>query len=127
MGVLSSLYTGVSGLTAQGEALGVIGDNIANASTTGFKASRAELQDIIAKSLKGILGGNQIGRGVKIGAVNPILAQGNIDATEKATDLAISGDGYFVCRGSDGESFTRDGSFHFDKEGFLTTNDNQRI
>lgn len=127
MGVLSSLYTGVSGLSAQGEALGVIGDNIANANTVGFKASRAEFQDIISKSLKGILGGNQIGRGVKIGAVNPILTQGNVDATEKATDLAISGDGYFILRGTDGESFTRDGSFHFDKEGYLVSNDNQRV
>lgn len=127
MGVLSSLYTGVSGLSAQGEALGVIGDNIANSNTVGFKASRAEFQDIISKSLKGILGGNQIGRGVKIGAVNPILTQGNVDATEKATDLAISGDGYFILRGTDGESFTRDGSFHFDKEGYLVSNDNQRV
>lgn len=127
MGVLSSLYTGVSGLAAQGEALGVIGDNIANANTVGFKASRAEFQDIVAKSLKGIMGGNQIGRGVKIGAVNPILAQGNVDATEKTTDLAIAGDGYFVLRGSDGESYTRDGSFKFDKEGFLVTNDYQRV
>ncbi len=127
MGVLSSLYTGVSGLSAQGEALGVIGDNIANSNTVGFKASRAEFQDIIAKSLKGILGGNQIGRGVKIGAVNPILVQGNVDATEKATDLAISGDGYFMLRGSDGESYSRDGSFHFDREGYLVTNDNQRV
>lgn len=127
MGILSSLYTGVSGLTAQGEALGVIGDNIANANTTGFKASRAEFQDISAKSLKGILGGNQIGRGVKIGAVNPILVQGNVDATEKATDLAISGDGYFKVKGTDGESYTRDGSFHFDREGYLVTNDNQRV
>ncbi len=127
MGVLSGLYTGVSGLTAQGEALGVIGDNIANANTTGFKHSRAEFQDIIAKSLKGILGGNQIGRGVKIGAVNPILTQGNVDSTDKATDLSIGGDGMFALKGSDGESFTRDGSFHFDKEGFLVTNDNQRV
>lgn len=127
MGVLSGLYTGVSGLTAQGEALGVIGDNIANANTTGFKHSRAEFQDIIAKSLKGILGGNQIGRGVKIGAVNPILTQGNVDSTDKATDLSIGGDGYFVLKGSDGESYTRDGSFHFDKEGFLVSNDNQRV
>lgn len=127
MGILSSLYTGVSGMTAQGEALGVIGDNIANANTIGFKASRAEFQDIISKNLKGILGGNQIGRGVKIGAVNPILVQGNVDATEKVTDLAISGDGYFKVKGSDGESFTRDGSFHFDKEGNLVTNDNQRV
>ncbi|MES2857268.1 MAG: flagellar hook protein FlgE [Bdellovibrionota bacterium] len=127
MAILSSLYTGVSGLQAQGEALGVVSDNIANANTTGYKASRAEFQDIISKSLKGILGGNQIGRGVKIGAVNPILTQGNVDATEKATDLAISGDGYFTLRGNDGESFTRDGSFHFDKDGFLVTNDNQRV
>ena len=127
MGILSSLYTGVSGMTAQGEALGVIGDNIANANTIGFKASRAEFQDIIAKNLKGILGGNQIGRGVKIGAVNPILSQGNVDATEKVTDLAISGDGYFKVKGSDGESYTRDGSFHFDREGYLVTNDNQKV
>ncbi|WP_415064113.1 flagellar hook protein FlgE [Bdellovibrio sp.] len=127
MGILSSLYTGVSGMTAQGEALGVIGDNIANANTVGFKASRAEFQDIISKNLKGILGGNQIGRGVKIGAVNPILTQGNIDATEKVTDLAISGDGYFKVKGSDGESYTRDGSFHFDREGYLVTNDNQKV
>ena len=127
MGVLSSLYTGVSGLNAQGQALGVIGDNIANANTVGFKASRAEFQDIISTNLKGILGGNQVGRGVKIGAVNPILVQGNVDSTEKGTDLAISGDGYFVLKGTDGESFTRDGSFHFDKEGFLVTNDKQRV
>lgn len=127
MGILSSLYTGVSGMTAQGEALGVISDNIANANTIGFKASRAEFQDIISKNLKGILGGNQIGRGVKIGAVNPILSQGNVDATEKVTDLAVSGDGYFKVKGSDGDSFTRDGSFHFDKEGYLVTNDNQRV
>jgi len=127
MGILSSLYTGVSGMSAQGEALGVISDNIANANTTGFKASRAEFQDIISKNLKGILGGNQIGRGVKIGAVNPILSQGNVDATDKVTDLAVSGDGYFKVHGSDGDSFTRDGSFHFDKEGYLVTNDNQRV
>jgi flagellar hook protein FlgE len=127
MGILSSLYTGVSGMAAQGEALGVISDNIANANTTGFKASRAEFQDIISKNLKGILGGNQVGRGVKIGAVNPILSQGNVDATDKVTDLAISGDGYFKVHGSDGDSFTRDGSFHFDREGYLVTNDNQRV
>lgn len=127
MGVLSSLYTGVSGLAAQGEALGVIGDNIANANTTGFKGSRAEFKDIAAKSLKGILGGNQVGRGVQISAVTPIMAQGNIDQTERSTDLAVSGDGYFVLRGSDGETFTRDGSFRFDKDGYLVSSDNQRV
>lgn len=127
MGVLSSLTTGVTGLRAQGEALSVIADNIANAGNTAFKASRVEFQDIVAKNLKGIEGGNQIGRGVKLGAVNPILVQGDIENTDKATDLAISGDGYFVVRGDDGETYTRDGSFHFDKDGFLVTNDDQRV
>lgn len=127
MGVLSALSTGVSGLVAQGEALGVVGDNIANANTIGFKASRAEFQDILSKDLKGILGGNQIGRGVKIGAVNPIITQGNVDSTDKVTDIAISGEGYFQVKGSDGTSYTRDGSFHFDKDGFLVSNDNQKV
>lgn len=127
MSILSSLYTGITGLTSQGEALGVVGDNIANANTTGFKASRAEFQDLIAKNLKGILGGNQVGRGSKIGSITPIMAQGNVDATEKATDLAISGDGYFVLRGAEGETYTRDGSMKFDREGFLITNDGQRV
>lgn len=127
MSVLASLYTGVSGMSAHGQAISVTADNIANAATTGFKASRAEFQDIIAKNLKGILGGNQIGRGVKIGAVNPVINQGNVDSTEKATDLAISGEGYFKVKGTDGESYTRDGSFKFDREGYLITNDNQRV
>src|SRR5262245_30769696 len=73
MSLLASLYTGVSGLMAQGQALGVIGDNIANAHSTGFKASRAEFSDIMAKNLKGVLGGNQIGRGAKLQSVNSIF------------------------------------------------------
>ncbi len=120
MGVLSTLYTGVAGLMAQGDALGVIGDNIANANTTGFKANRAEFADMIA-------GGSKIGRGSKLSAVNPILAQGNVDVTERFTDMSITGEGYFVLRGSEGETFTRDGSFHFDKSGLLVTNDGQRV
>lgn len=127
MGVLSSLYTGVSGLKAQGEALGVVSDNIANANTVGFKSSRAEFADLMSKSLKGILGGNQIGRGTYVTAVNPILTQGNIDHTDKVTDLAISGDGYFQMQGSEGTSYTRDGSFHFDKDGYLVNNSKQKV
>ncbi len=127
MGVLSSLWTGVSGLQAQGEGLSVVADNIANANTTAFKASRAEFQDIMSRNLKGIDGGNQMGRGVRIGAVNPILAQGNLDHTDRATDLAISGDGYFQVKGNEGVAYTRDGSFHFDKSGHLTTTSGQKV
>lgn len=127
MGILTSMWTGVTGMTAQGEALGVTADNIANANTTGFKASRAEFQDIMSRSIGGIDGGNQMGRGAKIGAVNPLLTQGNIDHTDRSTDVAINGNGFFQVKGSEGVSYTRDGSFHFDKDGFLVNTDKQRI
>src|SRR5689334_6771093 len=127
MGILSSLYTGTSGLTAQGEALSVFSDNIANATTTGFKTSRPEFQDVIAKSLKGYAGGNQIGRGVKLGAVNSIFSQGSILQTESPTDISITGDGFFTLNGIDGQSFSRNGTFHFDKEGKLINADNYKV
>ncbi len=127
MGILSSMYTGITGLQGQGEALSIYGDNIANSNTVGFKVSRPEFQDVIAKSLKGLLGGNQIGRGTRLSAVNPIFSQGSIVQTESATDLAITGDGFFCINGIDGRSFTRNGAFHFDKEGKLINADNFRV
>lgn len=127
MGVLSSMWTGVSGLQAQGEGLGVTADNIANANTTGFKSSRAEFADLMARNIKGIDGGNQMGRGVRVAAINPLLLQGNIDHTDRTTDLAINGDGFFQVKGSEGVSYSRDGSFHFDKDGYLVNNSKQRV
>ncbi len=127
MGILNSLYTGITGLQAQGEALSIYGDNIANANTVGFKTSRPEFQDVIAKSLKGLLGGNQIGRGTRLAAVNPIFSQGSIVQTESATDLAITGDGFFTLEGVDGRSFTRNGAFHFDKDGKLINADGYKV
>lgn len=127
MGILSSMYTGITGLQAQGESLAIYGDNIANANTNGFKVSRPEFQDVIAKSLKGLLGGNQIGRGTRLAAVNPVFSQGSIVQTESATDLSITGDGFFVLSGIDGQSYTRNGSFHFDKDGKLINADGFRV
>jgi len=127
MGILSSMYTGITGLQGQGEALAIYGDNIANANTVGFKTSRPEFQDVIAKSLKGLLGGNQIGRGTRLTAVNPIFSQGSIIQTESSTDLAITGDGFFVVKGVDGQSFSRNGAFHFDKDGKLINADNYHV
>lgn len=127
MGILSSMYTGITGLQAQGEALAIYGDNIANANTVGFKVSRPEFQDVIAKSLKGLLGGNQIGRGTRLAAVNPVFSQGSIVQTESATDLAITGDGFFCLSGIDGSSYSRNGSFHFDKDGKLINADGYRV
>jgi flagellar hook protein FlgE len=121
------MYTGITGLQGQGEALSIYGDNIANANTVGFKVSRPEFQDVIAKSLKGLLGGNQIGRGTRLAAVNPIFSQGSIVQTESGTDVSITGDGFFVLNGVDGQSFTRNGSFHFDKDGKLINADGYRV
>lgn len=127
MGILSSMYTGVTGMASQGEALAVYGDNIANANSTGFKTSRPEFSDIVASSMKGVMGGNQVGRGTKLANIAPIFAQGSIVSTESGTDLAISGDGFFVVNGSDGTSYSRSGAFHFDKEGKLVNANGQRI
>ena len=127
MAVLTSMYSSVTGLKSHGQALSVVADNIANASTNGFKASRAEFQDLLSRSLKGAFGGNQIGRGAKLGAVNPILSQGNVDNTERVTDIAINGNGYFVVDGYDGRAYSRNGEFHFDKEGYLVTSDNYKV
>ncbi len=127
MGILRSFTTGVSGLSATGQGMGVIGDNIANAGTNGFKTSRAEFQDVLANSLKGIDGGDQIGAGTKLGHIKAMMSQGDITRTDSVTDLAISGDGFFTVDAPFGRAVTRDGSFHFDKEGQLTTMDGYKI
>jgi len=121
------MHTAVSGLASNGQALSVTADNIANASTNGFKTSRAEFQDMMSRSIQGAYGGMQTGRGSKVAAITPILAQGNVDNTARDTDLAINGNGFFVVDGPTGRSFTRNGEFHFDKDGFLITSDNFRL
>ena len=127
MGILRSFTIGVSGLNASGQGMGVIGDNIANAGTNGFKSSRAEFQDVLAVSLKGIEGGDQFGAGTKLGHIKPLMTQGDISRTDSVTDLALSGDGMFTIDAPAGRTFTRDGSFHFDKEGALTTMDGYKV
>lgn len=127
MGILSSMYTGVSGIQANGEALGIISDNIANANTVGFKTSRAEFCDVISKSLKGVLGGNQIGRGTKLNGVTQVFSQGSVTQTDKATDVALSGDGFFVVDTPEGRSYTRNGSFNFNKDGELVNIDGSMV
>ncbi|MBD66429.1 MAG: flagellar hook protein [Halobacteriovoraceae bacterium] len=128
MGILSSFNVGVSGLRAAGSSMSVIGDNIANAGTFGFKGSRAEFQDMLSSSLKGIDGGDQIGSGTKLAHVTPKFTQGSINRTESVTDLAINGNGFFaVDAGNAGKGFTRDGSFHFNKDGELINGDGFQV
>lgn len=127
MGILRSFNIGISGLNAAGQGMGVIGDNIANAGTTGFKSSRAEFQDVLAKSLKGIDGGDQFGAGVHLAHIKPIMNQGDVTRTESITDLAINGDGFFKVEAPFGSGYTRDGSMHFNKDGELTNSDGYKV
>ena len=93
MSVVSSLYTGAAGLNSHGEALSVVGDNIANVNTIGYKLSRANFEDVLAQSVGG---GNETGLGSRIADVQKILTQGALLGTGVATDLAIKGDGFFA-------------------------------
>jgi len=125
MGVVSSMSTAISGLEANGQALGVITDNIVNANTTGFKASRSEFQNILAETSGS---GIQIGRGAGLAGVTNILSQGSVTHTDRPTDLAISGNGMFILKGDAlGQTYTRDGSFRFDKDGWLVNLNGYRV
>jgi flagellar hook protein FlgE len=75
MGILSSLYTGYTGIQGQGEALSVYGDNIANVATTGFKTARPEFKDAVAKSLNGMGSTMATGRGAKLGGIRTVFSQ----------------------------------------------------
>lgn len=127
MSILSSFNIGVTGLNAAGSSMGVIGDNIANAGTFGFKGSRAEFQDMLANSLKGIDGGDQMGSGTKLAHITAQFTQGTVARTQNITDLAINGNGFFTVDAPFGKGYTRDGSFHFDKEGYMVNGDGYKV
>ena len=118
--------TAVSGINAATADLGVIGNNIANSSTTGFKTSRAEFADVYATSLLGA-GGNAIGKGVALSGVTQEFTQGNISFTDNALDLAINGNGFFLLSDDGAAAYTRAGTFQVDREGYIVTNQSQRL
>jgi flagellar hook protein FlgE len=122
MGLTSSLFSGVSGLSVLGDAMTVIGDNIANVNTVGFKSSRVSFQDILSQTVATQSGSAQVGRGTALGDVTMAFGQGSFESTESPTDLAIGGDGFFIVRhpeSVENEYFTRAGGFNFDKDGFF--------
>ncbi len=122
MALTSSLYSGVSGLVNMGNAMQVIGDNISNVNTTGFKAASATFQDIMAQSINTARGGSQVGRGSSMSDVAPLFTQGSFESTSSSTDLAIAGNGFFMVSDPKRENsifYTRAGQFHVDKKGYL--------
>ncbi len=116
MGILSALFAGVSGLNANGTALSVIGNNIANMSTVGFKSSKATFADLISSSISGGSGSVQTGIGVALTSVQGNFSQGSLATSANVLDLAIDGNGFFVVKNAQGGTFySRAGAFRLDK------------
>jgi flagellar hook protein FlgE len=125
MSITTAMQTGVSGLLANGEAISVIGNNLANINTTGFKQGRTLFSDMLSSTINN----GQIGRGGQIQAVENIFSQGSLENTGSATDLAIQGDGMFVLQdpASNARYYSRAGAFSFDKDNILTNPDGYNV
>ncbi|MBL0218077.1 MAG: flagellar hook protein FlgE [Myxococcales bacterium] len=127
MSITNSLYIGISGLMAHGDAISVVGDNIANASTVGYKRNRASFSDLLG----GELGAQRLGGGVRLGGTQTMYEQGSITQTGNNMDLAISGGGMFVVKGNhgghDGQYYTRDGRFQLDNKGYVVDQHGMRL
>jgi flagellar hook protein FlgE len=121
--MIGSLYSGISGLKANTSAMAVIGDNIANVDTTGFKVSRVTFANIFTASMGNTR--NQVGRGVVMNGVNPNWEAGSMENTTSVTDLSINGQGMFMVQDPNdgGQYYTRAGKFEFDRDGNLVTPD----
>ena len=122
---VGSFSAGLSGLNANGTYLSVIGNNLANINTIGFKASTVSFQDLVSQTVGGdSLNPLQVGLGVTIGSITPVFSQGAIENTREATNVAIQGGGFLVVADADGsQAYTRAGNFSFDKDGKLVTPD----
>ena len=128
--MLRSLFAGVTGLGANIIELDVVGNNISNVNTVGFKSARVTFQEILTQNIRsatrpaegGGLGGvnpQQIGLGAVVGAIDSEFTQGNLRTTGNKTDLAIQGEGFFVLSDGKSLSYTRAGNFMFDADNSL--------
>ncbi len=127
--MMRSMFAGVSGLRSHQTMMDVIGDNIANVNSSGYKASRVVFQDTLSQVIRdgsvatgqgGAINPQQVGLGVKLNAVDAVVTQGALQSTGRPSDLAIQGNGYFALRLVDGSTaYTRSGSFSLDPQGRL--------
>ncbi len=124
---LTSLYAGVSGLNVNGDAISVIGNNISNSNTIGFKSGRVQFQDIVSKSLGGGAASSQIGRGAHTGNISTLFTQSSFETTSRTTDLAIDGEGFFILNDNGINYYSRAGDFIFDKDGYMVNSSDLRV
>ena len=126
--MMRSLWAGVSGLQNHQTRMDVIGNNVANVNTTGFKRGRVNFHDMISQTMEGAarprveVGGvnpKQVGLGVQVAAIDTIHTQGSLQTTGVKSDVAIQGNGFFVMRSGEQNLFTRAGAFSLDEQGIL--------
>ncbi len=131
MSILNSLYSGVTGLQANGQGMSIISDNIANVNTVGFKKSRGNFQDLMSMTVLGVGNLSQIGMGTALMNVQQMFDQGSFENSANATDMAINGGGFFMVNGTvngvAGNFYTRAGQFVFDKDGYLVNQDGLNV
>jgi len=116
----------LSGLNAASADLGVTANNIANVNTTGFKGSRAEFAEVFAVGTQST-GSSAVGSGVRLSNISQQFAQGNVDFTDNALDLAIGGEGFFVMSDNGSRVYTRAGNFSVDNNGFVVNPAGKRL
>lgn len=129
MGISSAMYSGVSGLNINSQAMSVIGNNLANTNTIGFKGSRTVFSDLLSSTIFGSGGASQVGRGAGVSRVDSIFSQGTFETTESDTDLAIEGNGFFMLKeiGNNTTFYSRAGAFRFDAQGYLVNPEGFRV
>jgi flagellar hook protein FlgE len=129
MGITSALYSGVSGLNTNSSAMSVVGNNLANTNTLGFKGSRTVFSDMLSSTVFGSGGKSQVGRGVTLSKVDNIFSQGTFESTSSDTDVAIEGEGFFMLKevGNDTTLYSRAGAFRFNSEGYLINPEGYRV
>ncbi len=132
--MMRSMFSGVSGLSAHQAKMDVIGNNVANVNTVGFKSGRVTFQEIFSQTTKGAgapdaatgRGGTnpmQVGLGIGVGSIDTITTRGSVQRTDNPTDMSIDGDGFFILQGGSGDTFrfSRAGNFGIDKLGNLVS------
>ena len=134
--MMRSLYSGVSGLKNHQNRMDVVGNNISNVNTTGFKSSRVTFSDTLSQTLSGAaspqgnLGGTnpkQIGLGSSLSSIDTLFTDGSVQSTGVNTDLCLSGSGLFIVKDGDLSYYTRNGNFKFDKEGYYVNSDGMKV
>ncbi len=124
--MMRSLFAGVSGLRNHQTRMDVIGNNIANVNTVGFKGSRVSFSDVMSQTIQGASGSTanrggtnpmQIGMGMGLASIDTVFTDGSFQPTGKQTDLSIQGQGFFILSDGDGQVYTRAGNFDFDDTG----------